>query len=158
VNEIAPCVRFANEGLFDCFLLAGRYTLLEQNGLDDLLPLAERQGFSLLLGGPFNSGILATGATPGAKYNYKPAPTEIVERVKRIDAICIRYEVPLAAAAIQFPLGHPNVASIIPGAVNVAEVERNTDYVKLPIPRALWDELKAENLLAADAPVPMPTD
>ena len=78
--------------------------------------------------------------------------------MKRIDAICVRYEVPLAAAAIQFPLGHPNVASIIPGAVNVAEVERNTDYVKLPIPRALWDELKAENLLAADAPVPMPAD
>jgi len=158
VNEIAPCIRFANEGLFDCFLLAGRCTLLEQNGLDDLLPLAERQGFSLLLGGPFNSGILATGATPGAKYNYQPAPIEIVERVKRIDAVCKRYEVPLAAAAIQFPLGHPSVASIIPGAVNAAEVERNTDYIKLPIPRALWDELKAENLLAADAPVPMPAD
>ena len=142
-------------------LLPARWPLYiaEQNGLDDLLPLAERQGFSLLLGGPFNSGILATGATPGAKYNYKPAPTEIVERVKRIDAICERYEVPLAAAAIQFPLGHPNVASIIPGAVNVAEAERNTDYIKLPnSPRALWDELKAQNLLAADVPVPMPAD
>jgi D-threo-aldose 1-dehydrogenase len=105
-----------------------------------------------------NSGILATGATPAAKYNYKPAPTEIVGRVTRIDAVCQQYEVPLAAAAIQFPLGHPNVASIIPGAVNVAEVERSTDYIKLPIPRALWDELKAQNLLAADAPVPMPAD
>jgi hypothetical protein len=88
VNEVAPCVRFANEGSFDCFLLAGRYTLLEQNGLDDLLPLAERQGFSLLLGGPFNSGILATGPTPAAKYNYGPAPPEIIDRVKRIDARC----------------------------------------------------------------------
>jgi D-threo-aldose 1-dehydrogenase len=155
VNEVAPCVRFANEGSFDCFLLAGRYTLLEQNGLDDLLPLAERQGFSLLLGGPFNSGILATGATPAAKYNYKPAPPEILERVKRIESVCKRHEVPLAAAAIQFPLGHPRVASIIPGAVSPAEVERNAGYMELPIPQELWNELKAEKLLAAEAPVPV---
>ena len=155
VNEVAPCVRFANEGSFDCFLLAGRYTLLEQHGLDDLLPLAERQGFSLLLGGPFNSGILATGPTPAAKYNYKPAPSEIIERVKRIDAVCKRHEVPLAAAAIQFPLGHPRVASIIPGAVTAAEMERNADYMALPIPQALWSELKAEKLLVAEAPVPV---
>ena len=85
INEVAPCVRFASEATFDCFLLAGRYTLLEQNGLDDLLPLADQQGFSLLVGGPFNSGILATGATPGAKYNYKPAPEAILERVARIE-------------------------------------------------------------------------
>ena len=154
VNEVAPCVRFANEGSFDCFLLAGRYTLLEQSGLDDLLPLAERQGFSLLLGGPFNSGILATGPTPAAKYNYRPAPPEIIERVKRIESICKRHEVPLGAAAIQFPLGHPNVASIIPGAVSPTEVERNADYMELRIPQALWNELKAEKLLVAEAPAP----
>jgi len=154
VNEVAPCVRFAKEGSFDCFLLAGRYTLLEQSGLDDLLPLAERQGFSLLLGGPFNSGILATGAAPGAKYNYKPAPAAIVERVARIETICKRYAVPLAAAAIQFPLGHPNVASIIPGAVRASEVERNADYMDLTIPKSLWEELKADQLLASDARVP----
>jgi aryl-alcohol dehydrogenase-like predicted oxidoreductase len=98
INEVAPSVRFANEAAFDCFLLAGRYTLLEQNGLDDLLPLAEQQGFSLLIGGPFNSGILATGATPGAKYNYKLAPDAILRRVARIDVICQRHDVPLAAA------------------------------------------------------------
>ena len=155
VNEVAPCVRFASEGAFDCFLLAGRYTLLEQNGLDDLLPLAERRGFSLLLGGPFNSGILATGATPAAKYNYKPAPSEIIERVRRIESVCKRHEVPLAAAAIQFPLGHARVASIIPGAVSAAEVERNAGHMALPIPQALWSELKAEKLLAAEAPVPV---
>jgi D-threo-aldose 1-dehydrogenase len=155
INEVAPCVRFANEAAFDCFLLAGRYTLLEQNGLDDLLPLAEQQGFSLLVGGPFNSGILATGATPGAKYNYKPAPEAILERVARIDVICQRHHVPLAAAAIQFPLGHPSIAAIVPGAVSPSEVERNADYIDLPIPQSLWDELKAGKLLAADARVPI---
>jgi D-threo-aldose 1-dehydrogenase len=154
VNEVAPCVRFAKEGSFDCFLLAGRYTLLEQSGLDDLLPLAERQGFSLLLGGPFNSGILATGPAPGAKYNYKSAPAAIVERVARIETICKRHAVPLAAAAIQFPLGHPSVASIIAGAVSASEVERNADYMDLTIPKSLWEELKADQLLASDARVP----
>jgi D-threo-aldose 1-dehydrogenase len=110
----------------------------------------------LLLGGPFKFGYSGNRRDSGAKYNYKPAPTEIVGRVKRIDAVCQQYEVPRCGD--QFPLGHPNVASIIPGAVNVAEAERNTDYIKPPIPRALWDELKAQNLLAADAPEPMPAD
>jgi D-threo-aldose 1-dehydrogenase len=155
INEVAPCVRFAKEAAFDCFLLAGRYTLLEQNGLDDLSPLAEQHGFSLLLGGPFNSGILATGATPGAKYNYKPAPPAIIKQVARIEAVCKRHDVPLAAAAIQFPLGQPTIASIVTGAVSPFEVERNAAYVDMQIPRSLWDELKAEKLLAADAPVPV---
>ena len=119
------------------------------------MPLAEQQGFSLLVGGPFNSGILATGATPGAKYNYKLAPEAILERVARIDVICRRHNVPLAATAIQFPLGHPCIASILPGAVSPSEVERNADYIDLPIPQSLWDELKAEKLLAADARVPI---
>jgi len=97
---------------------------------------------------------LATGATPGAKYNYKPAPPAIIERVARIETICKRHEVPLAAAAIQFPLGQPRIASIVPGAVSPFEVERNAAYVDLQIPRSLWDELKAEKLLAAGAPIP----
>lgn len=154
VNEIAPCVEFAEAGRFDCFLLAGRYTLLEQHGLDDLMPLAERQGFSILLGGPFNSGILATGAVPGATYNYKPASPEIMDRVSRIDAVCRRHQVPIAAAAIQFPLGHSQVASIVPGAVRPEEVERNAANMRLPIPPALWQDLKDEGLLEAGAPVP----
>jgi D-threo-aldose 1-dehydrogenase len=155
LNEVAPCVRYANSGDFDCFLLAGRYTLLEQNGLDDLFPLAEDKHFSLLLGGPFNSGILATGAVPGAKYNYKPATPEIMERVTRIETVCSRHDVPLAAAAIQFPLGHPCVASIIPGAVAASEVERNAALMAASIPAALWSELKGEGLLADAAPVPI---
>jgi D-threo-aldose 1-dehydrogenase len=154
VNEVEACVRFAEACRIDCFLLAGRYTLLEQGGLDDLLPLAERQGFSFLLGGPFNSGILATGAVPGAKYNYHEAPPEIMERVRRIEAVCRRHGVPLAAAAIRFPLGHRQVASIVPGAVRPEEVEHNAALIATPIPADLWAELKAENLLRPDAPTP----
>lgn len=154
VNEVEACLRFAQACRMDCFLLAGRYTLLEQGGLDDLLPLAERQGSSFLLGGPFNSGILATGAVPGAKYNYREAPPEIQERVRRIEAVCGRHGVPLAAAAIQFPLGHPQVASIVPGAVRPEEVERNLELIQARIPPELWAELKAEGLLRPEAPVP----
>lgn len=154
LNEVEPCVRFAEAGDFDCFLLAGRYTLLEQHGLDDLLPLAEDKGFSILLGGPYNSGILATGAISGARYNYKPAPPEIMERVARIEGVCDRYGVPIAAAAIQFPLAHPRVASIVPGAVRPEEVDRNAAMLRFPVPRDLWGALRAEGLLAEAAPIP----
>lgn len=154
VNETEPCVRFATHCDMDCFLLAGRYTLLEQGGLDDLLPLAEQKKISFLLGGPFNSGILATGPVPGAKYNYKPAPPEILDRVRRIEAVCQRHDVPLAAAAIQFPLGHDRVASIVPGAVKPAEVGANHKLMTQRIPADLWVELKREGLLAEAAPVP----
>jgi len=153
VNEVEPCVWFAQQGRFDCFLLAGRYTLLEQNGLDDLFPLANAQQFSIILGGPFNSGILATGARPGANYNYKPAPPEIMARVAQIEAVCARHDVPLAAAALQFPLGHPRVASIIPGAARPEEAAANAALMARQIPAALWAELKAEGLMLASAPV-----
>jgi D-threo-aldose 1-dehydrogenase len=138
----------------DVFLLAGRYTLLEQGGLGDLLPLARRKRFSFLLGGPYNSGILATGAVPGAKYNYKPAPPEIMDRVRRIETVCARHGIPLKAAAIQFPLGLPEVASVVPGAVRPEEVEDNLQLITRAIPGGLWEELKAEGLLAEDCPVP----
>jgi D-threo-aldose 1-dehydrogenase len=154
LNEVEPSVRFAEAGDFDCFLLAGRYTLLEQNGLDDLLPLAVKKGFSILLGGPYNSGILATGAIPGAKYNYKLAPPDVMERVACIEKACSRHSVPIAAAAIQFPLGHPSVASIVPGAVRPEEVTRNVALIATPIPAALWRDLKDEGLLDKAAPVP----
>ena len=154
VNEVEPCVRLARDADPDVFLLAGRYTLLEQGGLDDLLPLAQEKKFSFLLGGPFNSGILATGPVEGAKYNYKPAPPEILERVRKIEAVCTRHEVPLAAAAIQFPLGLESVASIIPGAVNEREVVHNIELIERTIPAELWAELKSEKLLAETCPVP----
>jgi D-threo-aldose 1-dehydrogenase len=154
LNEVEPCVRYAEAGDFDCFLLAGRYTLLEQHGLDDLLPLAERKGFSILLGGPYNSGILATGAIPGARYNYRPAGPEIMERVARIEAVCGRHGVPIAAAAIQFPLAHPRIAAIVPGAVRPEEAHRNAEMLRFPVPAALWRDLMDAGLLAEAAPVP----
>ena len=156
INEVEATVRFAKAGDFDCFLLAGRYTLLEQDGLGDLLPLADEKDFSIILGGPFNSGILAVGAKPGARYNYAPAPDDIMERVRQIEAVCAAHDVPLAAAAIQFPLGHPRIASIIPGAVSAGEVTRNAALMRHDIPAALWDALKGEGLLVADAPIPRP--
>ena len=154
INEIQACEEFARAGDFDCFLLAGRYTLLEQAALDTLLPYCAEQNISLLIGGPYNTGILATGAVEGAYYNYAPAPAEIMERVRRIEAVCSRHGVRLASAALQFPLGHPNVATLIPGARSPDEIEQNRAIFEVDIPAALWAELKAEGLLRADAPTP----
>ena len=154
INEIQACEDFARAGDFDCFLLAGRYTLLEQAALDTLLPYCAEQNISLLIGGPYNTGILATGAVPGAYYNYAPAPAAIMGRVARIEAVCTRHGVRLASAALQFPLGHSNVATLIPGARSPAEIEQNREIFEVDIPAAFWAELKAENLLRTDAPTP----
>jgi D-threo-aldose 1-dehydrogenase len=156
VNEADMCARFARAGDFDCMLLAGRYTLLEQDSLDDFLPLCVEKNVGLMIGGAFNSGILASGPRPGAKYNYRDAPPDILERVRRIEAVCRAHDVPLAAAAVQFPLGHPTVASVVTGAVKAQEVARNIETMALPIPAALWHDLKTEGLLRPDAPVPEP--
>jgi D-threo-aldose 1-dehydrogenase len=154
LNEWQACERFARAGDFDCFLLASRYTLLEQESLDTLLPLCREKSISIIIGGPYNTGILATGAVPGAYYNYLPAPQPILEKVRKIEAVCTRHGVPLAAAALAFPLHHPVVASVIPGARSVTEIERNIATHKTKIPAALWHDLKAEGLLRADAPTP----
>jgi D-threo-aldose 1-dehydrogenase len=154
INEVKPMLMFAAAGDFDVFMLAGRYTLLEQEPLDALLPLCERRGIGILTAGPFNSGILATGAVEGAKYNYSPAPPGIVERVRRMQAVCGRHGVPLAAAAVQFPLAHPAVCTMVPGAVRPEEVDANVRLIETPIPADLWAELKREGLLRADAPTP----
>ena len=154
VNETEPLLRFAAAGDFDCFMLAGRYTLLEHTALDDLLPLCVQKGIGILTAGPYNSGILATGAVPGAKYNYRDAPAEIMDRVAKIEAVCRRHDVPLPAAALQFPLGHPSVAAMVPGAVKPSEVERNIALMSHPIPADLWAELKHEKLLPGHAPTP----
>ena len=154
VNEVNVCMDFAKAGDFDFFLLAGRYTLLEQGALDDFLPLCVERGMGIMLGGPYNSGILASGAVEGAKYNYQDAPPEIMERVRRIEAVCARHSVPLAAAALQFPLGHEAVKSMIPGAISAAEVQQNVKLMSVDIPADLWAELRAEGLLKQNAPVP----
>jgi D-threo-aldose 1-dehydrogenase len=154
VNEIEPCIDFAQAGDFDCLMLAGRYTLLEQDALDKLLPLVEQKDMGILVAGPYNSGILATGAVPGAKYNYREAPPEIMKKVARIEVVCRRYEVPLAACALQFPLGHASISAMVPGAVAPEEIHQNVALMGTKIPTDLWSELKHEGLLRSDAPVP----
>ena len=154
VNESDMCARFARAGDFDCMLLAGRYTLLEQGALDEFLPLCDAKNIGVLAGGTFNSGILASGPRPGAKYNYANAPESVRARVARLGEVCRAHGVPLAAAAIQFPLGHPQVSSIVIGAVSAQEIRQNFELMSHPIPNALWADLKTEGLVRADAPVP----
>jgi D-threo-aldose 1-dehydrogenase len=154
VNESAMCVRFANAGDIDAVLLAGRYSLLEQPALADFLPLAEQKGIGVMLGGVFNSGILATGAVVGAKYNYRPAPDDVLDRVKRIERVCASHGVALPVAAMHFALGHPAVASLVIGAVTPAEVTRNVAALTARVPASLWSDLKREDLLDTHAPVP----
>jgi D-threo-aldose 1-dehydrogenase len=155
VNEAEMCVRFAQAGSFDTMLLAGRYSLLEQPALQHFLPLAQQQGIAVLLGGVFNSGILATGAVKGAKYNYQDAPPDILARVARIQRVCDAHGVALPTAALHFALGHPAVASVVLGAQSPQEVERNVASLANVVPAALWSDLKAEHLLDAQAPVPV---
>jgi D-threo-aldose 1-dehydrogenase len=154
MNQWQMLCDFAEAGDFDYFLLAGRYTLLDQDSLARLLPLCERRGVSLIIGGPYNSGILATGAVAGATYDYQPAPAHLLQRVRSIEAVCARHGVSLQAAALQFPLHNPVVASIIPGARSIAEVEANLGFLQQPIPDNFWAELKAERLIDPAAPTP----
>jgi D-threo-aldose 1-dehydrogenase len=153
-NSLGSIPRFLDLFDIDFFLLAMRYTLLEQEVLESEFPRCAERGVGIIIGGGYNSGILATGAVPGAMYNYEPAGPAILERVSRIERVCARHAVPLAAAALQFPLGHPIVASIIPGAISRVQVERNLAAFRHPIPPELWAELKHETLIRADAPVP----
>jgi D-threo-aldose 1-dehydrogenase len=154
INQWQMLQDFVTAGSFDYFLLAGRYTLLEQEPLDSLLVECEKRGTKIVIGGPYNSGILATGPVKGAMFNTKLAPPYILDRVGKIEAVCKRHNVPMAAAALQFPLAHPVVASVIPGAQSVAELQQNLAFMRQPIPASLWADFKAENLIAAGAPVP----
>ncbi|MFD1696160.1 aldo/keto reductase [Roseibium aestuarii] len=155
VNEWQVCQKLLELADFDCFLLAGRYTLLEQEALETFLPLCETRDVGIILGGPYNSGILATGAVPGAKYNYAPAPEDVLDRVRRIEALCADHGVRLIAAALQFVLGHPSVKTVVPGAVSPAEVEANIRLLKTPIPDGFWSDLRASGLIRPDAPLPL---
>ncbi len=152
VNEWEPCQWLAERGDFDLFLLAGRYTLLEQDALETMLPLCEERGIGIVIGGPYNSGVLATGPKPGAYYNYDPAPDEILERVGRIQTVCEAHREKLLDAAFQVPLLHPAVLSVIPGGQGTAEMASNIAAAGAEIPAALWADLKAEGLLREDAP------
>ncbi|MFN8493581.1 MAG: aldo/keto reductase [Caldilineaceae bacterium] len=154
MNQWQMLADFANAGDFDCFVLAGRYTLLEQESLQSFLPLCEKKRISIIVGGPYNSGVLATGATPGAYYNYAPAPQPILDRVQKIQQICAYYNIPLPSAALQFPFGHPTVAAIIPGARSAAELQQNIAYFQQEIPADFWAELKHLRLIDPAAPTP----
>ena len=152
VNEWQPAQWLVERGDFDIFLLAGRYTLLEQEALDSFLPLCLARGVGIVIGGPYNSGVLATGARPGAFYNYNPAPDWVLAKVAKIEAVCAAHKVRLVDAAFQFPLLHPAVVSIIPGGQGVAEVDANVRAASAVIPAALWADLKAQGLMRQDAP------
>lgn len=154
VNACAPCERLLDLADPDIFLLAGRYTLLDQSALGRLLPRCQARGVRVVAGGPFNSGVLATGAAPGAFYDYAPAGPEILARTRALEAVCRRHGVPLAQAALQFPGAHPAVACVIPGGQSPEEVVRNVALHAAKTPAALWDELKARGLIAAEAPTP----
>ena len=152
VNEWEICETLAQRGDFDLFLLAGRYTLLEQSALDSFLPMCEKRGIGIVTGGPYNSGILATGAIPGAYYNYDPAPQPIKDRVDAIEKVCKTHNVRLVDAAFQFPLLHPAHVAVIPGGQGVGEMQGNLQATNAEIPSALWSDLKSEGLLREDAP------
>lgn len=150
VNEKEVLIEALGFGDWDAFLLAGRYTLLEQGPLDDLIPMCMERGTSLVIGGPLNSGILAGRDT----WNYEKAPPDIVARVRKLAAVCKSHGVPLPAAALQFPLAHPVVAAVIPGPRDAAEFNENLPLLTWKIPSALWSDLRNEGLLHANAPVP----
>jgi D-threo-aldose 1-dehydrogenase len=149
---LADLVRHAD---LDVVLLAGRYTLLDQSALDVLLPLCEERGVSVIAAGVFNSGLLATASPgPGATYDYVPGPPELIERARRIAAVCDRHGVTLPQAALAFPAGHPAVASVLIGMRSPAEVAGNLALAARPVPEALWAELVERGLLRPDAPTP----
>lgn len=153
IKQSAMLVRFARETEMDAFLVAGRYTLLDQEALPELLPLCLERGVSVLVGGVMNSGVLAD-PRPGAHFDYGPASPEVLDRARRLGASCQRHGVPLRAAAMQFPLAHPAVAGLVAGVRRVEHLEEYPTLMREPIPAALWDDLRAGGLLPAEAPTP----
>ena len=154
VNEWQVCHEALKQRDFDCFLLAGRYTLLEQDALDEFLPLCQTRGAAVVVGGGFNSGILATGAKSGARYNYAPAPEHMMKRVRELEKVCEEFDVPLPAAALQFVVAHPAIPTVISGTSTAAQLAQNLAWFSYPIPRSFWGALKERGLLREDAPTP----
>ena len=153
MNQWEMLSRFMDHGDFDCFLLAGRYSLLDQTALPEFLPKCLERGVSVIAGGVFNSGLLAT-PKPGKTFNYVAAPQELIDQALRIGRVCERHGVPLKAAALQFPLGHPAVACVLTGVRSAAQFQENERLFQQPIPNDMWRELKAEGLVAEAVPVP----
>ena len=153
MNQTAALETFARQTDPDLFLLAGRYTLLEQGALDTFLPLCAERGIAVVAGGAYNSGLLAD-PNPGTHYDYLPAPGPLIERAQQLRAVCTRHGVPLKAAAIQFPAAHSAVAAVLTGSRRDTELSENIALFDLPIPAELWDDLRAAGLLDERAPVP----
>jgi D-threo-aldose 1-dehydrogenase len=156
VNEYQVCERALEYGDWDCFLLAGRYTLLEQESLNTFLPKCIDRNCSIVVGGPYNSGILATGVSGKGpcNYNYVPAPDDVVRKVAAIETLCTEFSIPLAAAALQFPLAHPAIASVIPGIGNVRRIDQTLNLFATEIPDEFWSALSSQGLIRDDAPTP----
>ena len=152
MNQWEMLRQFAKDADFDCFLVAGRYTLLDHSALHELMPLCLEKDISLILGGPYNSGILASDLNTKSTYFYDPSPFEVIEKAKKIKQVCDRHHVPLKAAAIQFGLMHQSVASTIPGPRSPKEIEDNIVMASIKIEPDLWRELKQENLIHQDCP------
>lgn len=150
VNEVQVCRDALGIGDWDVFLLAGRYTLLEQAPLDDLLPECAASETSIIIGGPYNSGVLVGGTT----WNYAQAPQEIIQKVKALSDCATRHGIPLPAASLQFPLAHPSVASVIPGLRSPQELQSTLEWISTPIPGEFWRELQSQGLLHPSAPIP----
>jgi D-threo-aldose 1-dehydrogenase len=155
MNQSAMLAEFVRHTDLDIVMLAGRYTLLEQGALDDLLPLCLQRHVSVIAAGVFNSGLLAgSRPAPGARYNYAPAPAALLDQASRIAVICERFGTTLPTAAAQFPLAHPAVASVCLGMRSPGQVRRNAALIEASIPVELWSALKSERLLREDAPTP----
>jgi len=154
MNEWPMLADFARNADVDCFLLAGRYTLLEQAPAREFFPLMREKKISIFLGGVFNSGVLATGAIPGARYQYALAPEPVLRLTRMIEGVCARHGVPLRAAAAQFAAAHPVVTTLVLGMVKPAEVDENIRLLDVNIPAAFWDEMRARELIDQDAPTP----
>ncbi|MET8567571.1 aldo/keto reductase [Streptomyces sp. NPDC004783] len=153
MNQAEPLTRFVRDTDVDAVLLAGRYTLLDQRGLAGLLPLAADRGVGVVIGGVFNSGLLAA-PRPGATFDYATAPDHLVARALALQTVCERHGVPLRAAALRFPFGHPAVASVLVGTRSAAEAEDAAALLHHPVPADLWAELRERGLLAPDVPTP----
>jgi D-threo-aldose 1-dehydrogenase len=152
-TDPAVLARIVRELEPDCVLLAGRYTLLDQSALDDLLPLCERKGVAVVAGGVLNSGVLAD-PVPGARFDYVEAPAPILERARRAAEVCATHGVPLPAAALQFAAAHPAVASVLTGVRSVAELRANVAHFDRELPPRLWDDLVAAGIVPGSAPLP----
>ena len=154
MNQSAMLTRFAHDADFDVFLLAGRYTVLDQSAMNDLMAVATERGVRLVLGGVLNSGILASPWSEQPMFNYVPASAEWIARARALDDVCREFGVPLKAAALQFPLAHPAVASVVIALRSVTEVQESADLWDAVIPEAFWTALRDRGLIRRDAPAP----